>query len=603
MQRFISRNRTSFNRFARSHVRTFALPAHGQTGQLVNGLFTGSALTDLKSEMLNLPQIVLSKRQLCDIELLLNGGFSPLDGFMNKADYENVVENMRLADGTLFPMPITLDITPEQAKMVEASGKGSVALLDWEGNTIAVIDVNDIWTPNKEKEADLVFGGDKEHPAIDYLHRYAQEVYMGGRLRGLQLPPAYDYKDIRKTPAQLRASFEERGWDKVVAFQTRNPMHRAHFELTLQALASDPEMKLLVHPVVGLTKPGDIDHHTRVKCYKRIMPKFPADRADLSVFPLAMRMGGPREAVWHSIIRKNYGATHFIVGRDHAGPGSNSAGQDFYGPYDARDFAVQHGPELGMNLMSFEMMVYSPDHDKYYPVNEVPQGLRVLKLSGTEVRRRLKTGDDIPAWFSFPEVVEILRVAHPPRHKQGFCVFFTGLSGSGKTTVANALQEKLMEVQDRSVAMLDGDHVRQLLSKGLGFSREDRVLNIKRIGFVSSEIVKAGGIVLSCPIAPHEESRVWARNAVQANGGGFCLVHISTSFQDCEIRDRKGLYKKAREGTLKGLTGLDDPYETPEMVELTIDTGIDKVSVEDAVSKVVDYLTDEFYLKGQADLA
>lgn len=333
------------------------------------------------------------------------------------------------------------------------------------------------------------------------------------------------------------------------------------------------------------------------------MPKYPADRAYLSVFPLSMRMGGPREAVWHSIIRKNYGATHFIVGRDHAGPGSNSKGQDFYGPYDARDFAVSNEAELGIKLMSFEMMVFAPDHERYYPVNQVPDGLRTLKLSGTEVRRRLKTGEDIPAWFSFPEVVQILRVAHPPRSKQGFCVFFTGLSGSGKTTVANALQEKLMEVQDRSVAMLDGDHVRQLLSSGLGFSREDRVLNIKRIGFVASEIVKAGGIVLACPIAPHEEARVWARNAVQATGGGFCLVHISTSFDDCEVRDRKGLYKKAREGKLKGLTGLDDPYETPEQVELTIDTGIQKTSVADAVNKVVEYLTGEFYLAGQADLA
>lgn len=603
MLRAFTRSQCNFSRFAQSQIRTFALPAHGSTGQLVNGLASGTVLTDLKQEMLTLPQIVLSKRQLCDIELLLNGAFSPLDGFMNKADYEGVVENMRLADGTLFPMPICLDISAEQAAMVEASGKSSVALLDWEGNTIAVLDVNDVWSPNKDKEAQMVFGGDGEHPAVDYLYRYAADTYMGGKLRGVQLPPAYDYRDIRKTPAQLRADFAAKGWDKVVAFQTRNPMHRAHFELTLQALASDEDIKLLVHPVVGLTKPGDIDHHTRVKCYKRIMPKYPAGRADLAVFPLAMRMGGPREAVWHSIIRKNYGATHFIVGRDHAGPGSNSAGQDFYGPYDARDFAVQHGPELGMNLMSFEMMVFSPDHDKYYPVNEVPQGLRVLKLSGTEVRRRLKTGDEIPAWFSFPEVVDILRVAHPPRHKQGFCVFFTGLSGSGKTTVANALQEKLMEVQDRSVTMLDGDHVRQLLSKGLGFSREDRVLNIKRIGFVASEIVKAGGVVLACPIAPHEEARVWARNEVLKTGGGFCLVHISTSFGDCEIRDRKGLYKKARDGVLKGLTGLDDPYETPEQVELTIDTGIEKVTVEDAVTKVVDWLTDEFYLKGQAELA
>eukprot|EP00494_Astrolonche_serrata_P006103 UN06120 len=431
--------------------------------------------------MLDLPEIVLSKRQLCDTELIMNGGFSPLDGFMSKKDYESVRDDMKLSDGTLWTMPITLDVSKDQAKSLE--GPKKAALKDWEGNTIAVIDIDDIWTPDKDVEATKVFRGDPEHPAVDYLKREAGDVYVGGKLRGIQLPPAYDYKDIRKTPAELREIFEKKGWDKVVAFQTRNPMHRAHYELTLRALEDSEDTKLLVHPVVGQTKPGDTDHHTRVKCYKRIMPKYPKGRADLSALPLAMRMGGDREAVWHAIIRKNYGATDFIVGRDHAGPGSNSKGQDFYGPYEARDFAVSKAKELGMKLHSFEMMVFSPDHEKYYPVDKVPEGLRTLKLSGTEVRRRLKTGEEIPSWFSFPEVVEILRIAHPPRDKQGFCVFFTGLSGSGKTTVANALQEKLMEIQDRSVAMLDGDHVRQLLSKGLTFSREDRVLNIKRIGF------------------------------------------------------------------------------------------------------------------------
>lgn len=592
--------KTPFNRLLFSQIRTFSLPAHGPGETLVNCVLEGEALANLKTESLTLPELVLSKRQLCDIELIMNGGFSPVNGFMNKNDYENVVNNMRLSDGTLFPMPITLDIPAAKVEAIKAAGKAT--LKDWEGNNIAVIDVEDIWQPCKDTEANKVFGGDKEHPAVDYLYREAGDTYVGGKLRGIQLPPSYDYQDIRKTPTQVRAAFEKKGWDKVVAFQTRNPMHRAHYELTLQALERESDIKLLVHPVIGQTKPGDIDHHTRVKCYKRIMPKYPEGRADLAVFPLAMRMGGPREAVWHAIIRKNYGATHFIVGRDHAGPGSNSKGKDFYGPYEARDFAVKHGKELGMELMSFEMMVFSPDHQKYYPVNAVPEGLRTLKLSGTEVRRRLKTGEDIPAWFSFPEVVQILRVAHPPRARQGFCVFFTGLSGSGKTTVANALQEKLMEVQDRSVTMLDGDHVRQLLSSGLGFSREDRVLNIKRIGFVGSEVVKAGGIVLACPIAPHEEARIWARQAIEKTGGGFCLVHIATSFEDCAIRDRKGLYKKAKEGKLKGLTGYDDPYETPEVCELTIDTGIEKTSVADAVAKVVDYLTEEFYLAGQAEL-
>merc|ERR1719447_1030547 len=557
----------------------------------------------LRNHSATLPEVVLSHRNLCDIELILNGGFSPLAGFMTKDEYSGVCEKMRLPCGTLYPVPVNLDITKEKAQEISDSGKSQVVLKDMEGNPLAVMDIQDTWEADKKMEAETCWGGDPEHPAIMTLMSNTNEVYIGGKLKGLALPPHYEYAEYRKTPSETRDMFIKKGWNKVCAFQTRNPMHRAHFELTVQALSKDPEMKLLVHPVVGMTKPGDIDHHTRVKCYKHIMPMYPEGRADLSVFPLAMRMGGPREAVWHSIIRKNYGATHFIVGRDHAGPGSNSKGQDFYGPYDARDFAVQHGKELGMDLMSFEMMVYAPDHEKYYPNNAVPDNLRVLKLSGTEVRRRLKTGEEIPSWFSFPEVVKILRVAHPPRSQQGFCVFFTGLSGSGKTTVANALQEKLMEMQDRSVTMLDGDHVRQLLSKGLGFSREDRVLNIKRIGFVASEIVKAGGIVLACPIAPHEEARVWARDAVAKTGGGFCLVHIATSFEDCEKRDRKGLYKKARDGLLKGLTGLDDPYETPEQVELTIDTGINKVSIQDACLKVIDWLTEEFYLEGQADQA
>lgn len=595
----LSRFTQRFSLLGRAQVRTFATQPHG--GTLVNCLYTGDAKSNLIAESNGLPDIVLSKRQMCDIELIMNGGFSPLDGFMSMQDYDSVCSDMRLKNGFLFPMPITFDINDEQRKLIESSGATSVTLRDWEGNAIAVLDVGDMWQPDKLKEARLVFGGDLEHPAIDYLLREAGNTYVGGKVRGIQLPPSYDYKDLRKTPAETRALFEERGWDKVVAFQTRNPMHRAHFELTQMALEQDPDLKLMVHPVVGQTKPGDIDHHTRVKCYKRIMPRYAKGRADLVALPLAMRMGGPREAVWHTIIRKNYGATHFIVGRDHAGPGSNSNGRDFYGPYEARDFAVKCGEELDMKMLSFEMMVFSPDENKYYPVNEVPSGLRTLKLSGTEVRRRLKTGEDIPSWFSYPEVVEILRVAHPPRHKQGFCVFMTGLSGSGKTTVANALQEKLMEIQDRSVTMLDGDHVRQLLSKGLTFSREDRLLNIKRIGYVASEVVKAGGIVLACPIAPHEESRVWARQAVQKTGGGFLMTHIATSFEDCEKRDRKGLYKKARQGLLKGLTGLDDPYEVPEQVELIIDCGEDKTSVADAVQKIIDHLTNEFYLKGDGE--
>jgi len=576
-------------------ARGFALAAHGPTGKLINPLVPKDTQewADLRVHSSTLPEVVLSYRNLCDIELILNGGFSPLAGFMTKDEYSGVCDKMRLPCGTLYPVPVNLDITKEKAKEIEESGKSQVVLKDMEGNPLAVMDIQDTWEADKKMEADTCWGGDPEHPAIMTLMNHTNDIYIGGKLTGLSLPPHYEYADLRKTPQETRDMFEKMGWNKVCAFQTRNPMHRAHYELTVQALAGDDEMKLLVHPVVGMTKPGDIDHHTRVKCYKEIMPMYPEGRAALVVYPLAMRMGGPREAIWHSIIRKNFGATHFIVGRDHAGPGSNSAGVDFYGPYDARDAAVAHEQELGIKLLSFEMMVYSKEHDKYFPINKIPEGVKPMKLSGTEVRRRLRTGEDIPEWFSYGQVVKILRKANPPRDKQGFCVFFTGLSGSGKTTVGNALVEKLMEIQDRPITVLDGDHVRQLLSSGLGFSKEDRVLNIKRIGYVASLVVKSGGIVIAAPIAPHEEPRNWAKMAIK-EFGGFFLTHLATPIETCEDRDRKGLYKRARSGQLKGFTGIDDPYELPENPEIRIDTATS--TIENSVHTIVANLVAEGYI-------
>lgn len=577
-----------------NQIRT-VLAAHGPTGQLTDLLLPkGSAeWTETRNAAQLLPEVVLSHRHMCDIELILNGGFSPLSGFLTKAEYDGVVNDMRLPCGTLFPVPICLDVDEAKAKEIEASGKSEIVLKDQEGNPIAVMNVQDMWTADKQNEAQQCWGGDPEHPAIAFLNNFTKNVYLGGKLTGLDLPPHYEYKEFRKTPKECREMFTSKGWDRVCAFQTRNPMHRAHFELTLQALAKDPEMKLLVHPVVGMTKPGDIDHHTRVKCYKHIMPMYPEGRADLVVYPLAMRMGGPREALWHAIIRKNYGATDFILGRDHAGPGSNSAGVDFYGPYDARDFAMKYEKEIGMTFHPFEMMVYTPEHDKYYPVNNVPEGLKQMKLSGTEVRRRLNTGEDIPAWFSFPDVVKILRKANPPRHKRGFCVLFTGLSGSGKTTVGNALQEKLMEIQDRPITMLDGDLVRQLLSSGLGFSNEDRKLNIRRIGYVASLVVKSGGCVIAAPIAPHADARADFRRMVEEFGGLY-ETHLSTPIETCEVRDRKGLYKKARSGQLKGFTGIDDPYEIPETPELRLDTAANEIA--DSVEQICARLIEDGYI-------
>jgi len=511
----------------------------------------------------------LTERQLCDIELLLNGAFSPLEGFLGKDDYESVVENMRLESGVLWPMPITLDVSEQFVENIQ--GGDRIALRDLEGVIIATLDVSDIWTPDKKAEAKGVYGTtDEAHPAVHYLNNIANPVYVGGKLRGVEAPIHYDFKHLRNTPAELREQFRKLGWRKVVAFQTRNPMHRAHQELTLRA-AFDVEANLLIHPVVGMTKPGDVDHFTRVRCYEHLLGRYPEQTTMLSLLPLAMRMGGPRETLWHAIIRKNYGCTHLIVGRDHAGPGKDSKGNDFYGPYDAQELLQEHEEELDISMVPFRMMVYAENRAQYIPVDEAKDTDNVLNISGTELRRRLAEGLDIPDWFSFPDVVEELRRTHPPRHKQGFTVFFTGLSGSGKSTIANALMVKLMETGGRAISLLDGDVVRKNLSSELGFSKEHRDLNIRRIGYVASEITKNGGIAICAPIAPYAATRRTVRDMISPLGG-FVEIHVATPIEVCEDRDRKGLYAKARAGIIKEFTGISDPYEVPESPEMVIDT-------------------------------
>jgi sulfate adenylyltransferase len=524
----------------------------------------------------------LTQRQLCDIELLLNGGFSPLDGFLGRADYERVVNDMRLADGTFWPMPITLDVSQAFADRIERGSR--IALRDPEGVVIAVMDVTDRWRPDKRYEAEQVFGTDDlAHPGVAYLHQIAGPVYLGGRLFGITPPTHYDFPHLRETPAQMRARFQARGWRRVVAFQTRNPMHRAHVELTFRA-ARQAEANLLIQPVVGMTKPGDVDHYSRVRCYEHVLRKYPEQTATLSLLPLAMRMGGPREAAWHAIIRKNYGCTHFIIGRDHAGPSQNSAGRDFYGPYDAQHLVERYQDDIGIEVVPFEMVVYVANKDAYLPESAVEEGDQVLNISGTEFRRRMRDGADIPAWFGYPEVVEELRKTFPPRSKQGFTVFFTGLSGSGKSTIANALMIKLLELGGRPVTLLDGDLVRKRLSSELGFSKEHRDLNILRIGYVASEITKNGGAALCCPIAPYSATRRQVR-AMVSDSGGFIEVHVATPLAECERRDRKGLYAKARQGLLQNFTGIDDPYEAPENPELRIDTS--DCSVDEAAQRII----------------
>ena len=516
-----------------------------------------------------LPSHTLTQRQLCDVELILNGGFAPLKGFMNRDDYENVLTHMRLQDGTLWPMPITLDVDAAFAESIQIGQ--DIALRDTEGLLIAILQVEDCFVVNHDREAQQVFRTtDDLHPAVAYLKRQTKSHYLGGSLIGVSLPHHYDFNHLRMTPEELKNIFKKNKWKQVVAFQTRNPMHRAHQELTLRASAQSGAA-LLLHPVVGMTKPGDIEYHTRVRCYEHVLKTYPENTAMLSLLPLAMRMGGPREAVWHAIIRKNYGCTHFIVGRDHAGPGKDKAGNLFYDPYAAQQLALSHQDEIGIQIIPFQEMVYSHARQKYFAIDEFPKDETPATISGTELRDKLYGGHEIPEWFSFPEVIRELRKAHPPKDKQGFTVFLTGLPSSGKSTIANALALKLREVTEREITLLDGDVIRTHLSRGLGFSQEDREANIARVGYVASEITKHGGIVICALVAPFEKARALVRQMI-SEVGGYIEVHVATPIDTCEIRDRKGLYKKAREGLIKQFTGVSDPYEIPQSPEVSIDT-------------------------------
>ncbi len=564
-------------------------PPHG--GTLVDLVVSEDRAAELKAQSKDWPSWDLTARQLCDLELLANGGFSPLTGFLGKADYESVCSSMRLADGTLWTLPVVLDLPDEVAEGLQ---QGTIlALRDDEGVMLAAIEVQELYRPDREQEAKAVYGTDNvEHPGVAHVLQRTHPVYAAGRLEVIQLPVHYDFRRLRLTPAELRAEFDRLGWQKVVAFQTRNPMHRAHLELTMRA-AKDVEANLLIQPTVGMTKPGDVDHYTRVRCYEALMGRYPRSTAMLSLLPLSMRMGGPREAVFHATIRKNYGCSHFIVGRDHAGPGKDSSGTPFYGPYDAQELLQKHEDELGVEMVPFRMMVYVEDLDAYYPEDEVPEGKRALNISGTELRQRLAEGSHIPEWFTFPEVAEELRRSYPPRTEQGFTVLFTGLSGSGKSTIANALMAKFLEMGGRPVTLLDGDLVRKHLSSELGFSKEHRDINIRRIGYVASEITKNGGIAICAPIAPYDSVRKEVRGMIEPLGG-FILVHVATPVEVCEQRDRKGLYAKARAGIIPEFTGVSDPYETPEDADVTIDT--EATTPEEAAQQVLLHLEHEGYI-------
>jgi sulfate adenylyltransferase len=581
-------------------VSNHLIAPHG--GTLVNLQIADDQATELKAASRDWPSWDLTPRQLCDLELLMNGGFSPLTGFMGRADYESVCSSMRLSgksgqsgqsggSGLLWPIPVVLDLPEDVARSLKTGER--LALRDPEGVMLASLVVDEVWEPDREAEAKAVYGtSSPDHPGVDHLLNRTHPFYVGGRVEGLQAPAHYDFKTVRLTPAEVRAEFQRMGWQRVVAFQTRNPMHRAHVELTLRA-AKQLEANLLIHPSVGMTKPGDVDHYTRVRCYEAVLQSYPMHTATLSLLPLAMRMAGPREAVWHAIIRKNHGCTHFIVGRDHAGPGADKAGTPFYGPYDAQALLREHQDELGVGMVPFQQMVYVEDRDEYMPDDEVPADARVLNISGTDLRRRLNEGREIPSWFTYPDVVTELRRSYPPRHQQGFTVFFTGLSGSGKSTIANVLLSKFLEVGGRPVTLLDGDIVRKNLSSELGFSKEHRDINIRRIGYVASEITKNGGIAICAPIAPYDSVRQEVRQFIEPVGG-FILVHTATPLEVCEERDRKGLYAKARAGILKEFTGISDPYEAPADADVVIETT--KLSPEEAAQQIILHLEREGYV-------
>ncbi len=564
---------------------------HG--GKLINLVVKGDERSELTRYAYTLPSIQISPRSLCDIELLATGAFSPLNRFMGKADYTRVLEEMRLADGTLFPIPVTL---PVQDSHSVPLGK-DIALRSPQNDLIAIMTVEEVFEWDPSREASLVLGTeDARHPLVAEMASWGR-AYISGPLRVLDLPKHYDFSELRRTPAEVRSKLESLGYSNAVAFQTRNPIHRAHEELTNRA-ADQVGGALLIHPVVGMTKPGDIDHYTRVRAYKVLVERYyDNNRTLLSLLPLAMRMAGPREAVWHAIIRRNYGANHLIVGRDHAGPGQDSQGRPFYGPYDAQELLQKFEAEIGVKMVPFKEIVYLPDEDRFEERDRVSKNTKIATLSGTQVRvDYLGNGRKLPEWFTRPETAAILSRVSLPAHQQGFCIWFTGLSGAGKSTIAEIVGILIME-HGRQVTFLDGDVVRTHLSKGLGFSKEDRDTNILRIGFVASEIVGHHGVAICAAVSPYRAARNECRRVVGEDR--FIEVFVDTPVGICEQRDTKGIYAKARRGEIKGLTGVDDPYEEPLNPELRLTTT--DCSPEDNARKIMSYLVDRGLLLDARD--
>ena len=560
--------------------------------KLVDLLVPAEEHSEVMAKAGALASIQISDRSVCDLELLATGAFSPLDRFMGEADYQRVLEEMLLADGHIFPIPVTLPVNSAPPIQLDQQ----IALRDAKNELLAVMTIEEIYKWDLSQVAEAVFRTqDVRHSLVAEMHRWGQ-LNISGSIQMVQIPRRYDFQDIRMTPAQTRERLLEIGCESVVAFQTRNPLHRVHEELTKRAL-EEHNATLLLHPVVGMTKPGDVDHYTRVRTYRALADRyFDPGKVLLSLLPLAMRMAGPREALWHALIRRNFGADYLIVGRDHASPGKDSTGQPFYGPYDAQELVEQFSQELGVGVVPFREFVYLPDEDRYEEVSKVDEGTRTASLSGTQVREEyLNQGKRIPDWFTRPEVAEILSETHPPRHRQGVCIWFTGLSGAGKSTTAEVLVSLLSE-HGRQVTILDGDVVRTHLSKGLGFSKEDRDTNIRRIGYVASEIVRHSGTVICAAVSPYRATRNEVRSMV--GNGHFVEVFVDTPLVVCESRDTKGMYQKARRGEIKGFTGIDDPYEAPENPEITLDTVAQ--SPEENARTIIDHLREQGFLRAES---
>ncbi len=547
---------------------------------------------ELRTASLGFPSLTLSKRQLCDLELLINGGFAPLKGFMNQGSYESVLDGTRLPDGSVWPLPITLDVNEAFAEKIEPGQQ--IALRDPEGFMPAVLTVSEIWRPDKGREAEAVFGTrTRAHPGVRYLLEQEQPVYLSGEVEGIQLPTHHEFESLWDTPEELKHLFRKMGWRRVLAVHSSNPLHRLARDLILQT-AKDKQAHILLHPAVGVTKPGDLHYYARVHCYKAIRRRFPHELAALSLLPLAMRMAGPKEALWHAIVNRNFGASHFLLGPDHASPPVNGGGEIFYGKYDAQEYVAGFAEEIGIEPVAVREHSYVPQRRRFMADSEIRQ----LKLDSVSIGNRefmdlLIRDQEIPSWFSYPEVIDELRRVYPPRSRQGITLFFTGLSGSGKSTLANIVYAKLIEAGSRPVSLLDGDIVRQNLSSELGFSKAHRDINIRRIGFVASEITKNRGVAICAPIAPYAETRAAVRDLIEQHGA-FIEIHVATPLEVCESRDRKGLYAKARKGIIPEFTGISDPYDVPENPELSIDTS--QLAPAEAVQEIMLYLLKEGYL-------